>query len=252
MVECVELLRECRGADGVAREEELDDIGGDVHAAGGVDAGREAEADLRGGGRLVEREAATCMSARRPGWTGLRSSRRPSETMAAVFAGERDGVGDGGDGDELEEAGQQHGSQTRLLRVGGGVGGKQRVCELEGDGRAAEMLVRVRAAGLRGVDDGDGFGHALDAVGQVMVGDDEVEAERLGFGGGGEGADAGVDGDDEPDARGGGFGEADVLDAVALAQPVGHVVGDLGGRPGGAMRSMAVLSRTVAVVPSTS
>ena len=46
------------------------------------------------------------------------------------------------------------------------------------------------------------------AVGEVVVGDDEVEAEGAGFGGCGEGADAGVDGDDEADAGGGGFGEA--------------------------------------------
>ncbi len=34
---------------------------------------------------------------------------------------------------------------------------------------------------MRGVDDGDGLGDAFDAVGQVVVGDDEVEAEGLGF-----------------------------------------------------------------------
>ena len=61
-------------------------------------------------------------------------------------------------------------------------------------------------------------GNAFDAVGQVVVGDDEVEAESLGFYGGGKGADAGVDGDDEANAGGGGFGEAGVLDAVAFAQ----------------------------------
>ena len=37
----------------VLGEEEFDDIGGDVHAAGGVDAGREAEADFGGGGSAI-------------------------------------------------------------------------------------------------------------------------------------------------------------------------------------------------------
>ncbi len=49
LVEGVELVGELVGAGGVAGEEELDDVGGDVHAAGGVDAGCEAEADLGGG-----------------------------------------------------------------------------------------------------------------------------------------------------------------------------------------------------------
>ena len=104
--------------------------------------------------------------------------------------------------------------------------GQQRVRELEGDAGAAEMLVRVGAAGLRGVDDRDGFGNAFDAVGQVVVGDDEVEAERFGLVGGGEGADAGVDRDDQANAGGGGLGQADVLDAVAFAEAVRNVVGD--------------------------
>ncbi len=97
-------------------------------------------------------------------------------------------------------------------------------------------------------------GRPAAVVGEVVVGDDEVEAEGLGFGGGGEGADAGVDADDETDAGGGGLAEDVGLHAVAFADAVRDVVGDLWrvvslARP---MRSMVVLSRTVAVVPSTS
>ena len=95
------------------------------------------------------------------------------------------------------------------------------------------MLVGIGAAGLRGVDDGDGLGYARHAVGQVMVGDDEVEAERFGFLGRGKGANACVDRDDEADARGGGFGQAHILDAVALADAMRNVVADLGGKAGG-------------------
>ena len=59
--------------------------------------------------------SATCISARRPGWTGLRKLAQAEPDDGAVLAGERDGVGDGGDGDQLEEAGQQDLSQASLL-----------------------------------------------------------------------------------------------------------------------------------------
>ena len=115
----------------------------------------------------------------------------------------------------------------------GGVGGERsggeqkRVGEFEGDGGSAEVFVGVGAAGLVGVDDGEGVGNAADLVGQMVVGDDEVEAEGAGFVGGGEGADAGVDGDDEADAGVGGEAEYVGLHAVALADAVRDVVGDL-------------------------
>ena len=49
VVEAVEFFGEDFGCFGVFGEEHLDDVGGDVHAAGGVDAGSEAEADVGGG-----------------------------------------------------------------------------------------------------------------------------------------------------------------------------------------------------------
>ena len=72
----------------------------------------------------------------------------------------------------------------------------------------------------------------VDAVREVVVGDDEVEREGFGFGRGGEGADAGVDRDDESDSVCGGLGDAGGLHAVTLAEAMGDVVGDLGGAGG--------------------
>ena len=101
--------------------------------------------------------------------------------------------------------------------------------EFEGYGGSAEIFVGVGAVGLGGVDYGDGVGDAEGYVGEVVVGDDEVEAEGFGLVGGGEGADAGVDADDEADAGGCGVGEDSGLHAVAFADAVGDVVGDAGG-----------------------
>ena len=144
----------------------------------------------------------------------------------AVLAGERYGVCNGSDGDQFEEAGDQCFAQALLLRGCRGMGSEQGVRELEGHAGSAKILIRVRAAGLVGVEDRDGLRDAFALVGEVVVGDDQVQAECGGFACGGEGADAGVDRDDETDAFGGGFIEADVLDAVAFAQAVRNVVAD--------------------------
>ncbi len=82
----------------------------------------------------------------------MASSRETEGGEDAVFAGERDGVGDGGDGDQLEEAREQAGVEVsgRSGGVGLGlsVGEEQGVCEFEGDGGAAERFEGVGAAGL--------------------------------------------------------------------------------------------------------
>ncbi len=92
-------------------------------------------------------------------------------------------------------------------------------------------------------------------VGEMVVGDDEVEAEGAGFVAASAKARMPVSTEMTrrmPEAAA--LGEDAGLHAVALADAMGDVVGDVagGGFDGGAMRSMVVLSRTVAVVPSTS
>ena len=230
LVEAVELFGEELGVGWVAGEKELDDVGGDVHAAGGVDAGGYAEADFGGGWRAVEGELGDLHEGAEAGLAGVGEFAKAEKGDGAVLAGEGDGVGDGGDGGELEEGGEGFGVEALAGFGGFGVGLEEGLRELEGDGGSAEVLVGVGAVGLGWVEDGEGFGEAF--VGKVVVGDDEVEREDFGFGGGGEGADAGVDGDDEADAGGGGETEDVGLHAVAFADSVGDVVGDLRGTIG--------------------
>jgi hypothetical protein len=232
VVEAVKFFGEGAGGGGVAREEELDDVAGDLHAAGGVEAGREAEADVGGGdgaggvdaGELHERAE-----------TGLRGAAEFSEADVrdgAVFAGERDGVGDGGDGEELKEAREGFGAEAieldiTLRSVASGAF-EEGLCEFEGDGGSAEILAGVGAVGLVGVEHGEGVGDAVELVGEMVVGDDEVEGEARGLLGGGVSADAGVDGDDEADAFGCGVGYAGFAHAVAFADAVRNVITDVG------------------------
>ena len=107
-------------AAGVAGEEELDYVAGDVHAAGGVDAGGEAEAYFDGGGRAVEGDLGDLHEGAEAGLDGVAELAEAEGDDGAVFAGERDGVGDGGDGDELEEGGDELGADAGQLGFGVG------------------------------------------------------------------------------------------------------------------------------------
>jgi hypothetical protein len=152
----------------------------------------------------------------------------------AIFPFERDGVGDGGDGNELEEGGDETALEAEALGFGVfacvGCGEQEGVGEFEGDCCAAEGFEGVGAVSLSGVQDGNGFGNASCIVGEMVIGDDQIDSEGFCFGGSGEGADAGVYADDETDAGCGGLAEDTGLHAVAFAEAVGDVVGDDGGR----------------------
>ena len=67
---------------------------------------------------------------------------------------------------------------------------------------------------------------SLGGVGQVMVGDDEIEAEAARGFSFSEGAHAGVDGDDDADAFGVGRFKHAGLHAVAVAEAMGNVKAD--------------------------
>ena len=66
-------------------------------------------------------------------------------------------------------------------------------------------------------------GHCVARLQQMVIGDDEVQAQPARGFGLGKGAHAGVDGDDQAHALGVGRFQHARLQAVALAQPVGHV-----------------------------
>ena len=95
--------------------------------------------------------------------------------------------------------------------------------QLQRDGRAAQRFFRVRAAGLVGIENGQRVRNRIAGFRQVMVGDDQVEAQPargLRFG---KGAHAGVDGDHQAHALGVRRFEHARLQAVALAQAVRHM-----------------------------
>ena len=162
--------------------------------------------------------AAAAKSARRPAPTGRRSSRRPSAAMVR-FSPRR------GTASAMV-------AMAAILRKLGSVFSRarrriaaleQRLRELERDGCAAERFFRIRAAGLIGIQDGERGGKRVVRVGQVVVGDDEIEAQPARGFRFGKGAHAGVDGDDEADAFGVGRFEHARLHAVAVAQAMRNV-----------------------------
>ena len=107
------------------------------------------------------------------------------------------------------------------------MGFEQGLGELEGDSRAAEVLAGVVAARLVGIENGEGGRKTSGRVGEVVIGDDQVDAQSGGGLGGGEGADSGIDADDQPGSGGDGCFDDLAFHAVALAEPVGDVEADV-------------------------
>ena len=118
VVEAVEFFCELGCAGRVFCEEEFDDVAGDVHAAGGVDAWGEAEADFGGGGGAVYGDLRDLHEGAQAGLDGVAKFAQAQSGDDAVLAFERDGVGDGSDGDELEEGGDEAALEADALGFG--------------------------------------------------------------------------------------------------------------------------------------
>ena len=114
-----------------------------------------------------------------------------------------------------------------LVRALRGLRFEQRLGELEGDSRAAEVFAGVDTICAVRIEHGKRGRQASGFIGQVMVGDDEVDAESCGGLGRGKGANAGVDADDQ--TRSGGCRGFDhfALHSVAFAEAVGDVEADI-------------------------
>ena len=213
------LLASSVGAVRVARGEKLDDFRGDVHAAGGVDARREAKGDVEAGellGRGIERGRGKERA--ETGAHGPAQLLQSNCRDGAIFAAQRNRVGDGGDGCHFEEAGQ--GFFARPLRL---AAFEQRLRQLERDGRAAKDFLRIRASRLIRVEDGEGSGERVAGGRQVMVGDDQIQTQPPRGFRFGKGAHAGVDGDHDANAVGVRSFKHARLHAVAFAEAVRHV-----------------------------
>ncbi len=136
----------------------------------------------------------------------------------AVFAQQRNRVGNRCDGQHLEERRQDLRSGALAIPRF-----QQSLRELEGDACAAEMAATIIAAGLIGVQHGESVRNAEFSLGQMVIGDDQVKAEfRSGFSGG-EGANAGVDADHEANAFARGGFENFALHAVTFAEAMRNV-----------------------------
>src|SRR4029077_19851959 len=96
----------------------------------------------------------------------------------------------GADGGDLEE--------RRKKRTAAGFFEKC-LSQHESDTRAAEIIAWIRTPGLIWIENSVGAGGTF-GTGQMVVGDDKVEAKAAGGFGGGKGADAGIDADDELDS----------------------------------------------------
>ena len=157
--------RECRGAAGVPFLEEGQSRVGRVDAPRGVEPGAEAEGDVLGGWSFARREAGfreKGAQARRP---GRRERGQPGGRDRAVFAGQRDEVGD------RPEAG---GAQERLGREAHVRPPGDRLSDLPGDSGRGELLLGIAAAGLARVDHDRAAGQLLRD--QVVVGHDDLDA----------------------------------------------------------------------------
>ena len=188
-VQEVELARHLAGAGVVVREQQLESGVGALHAAGGVDARPEPEAE-RVLGQLRGRHATDLHQRAQAGPAGAPERHEPLAHDAPVLAAQRHQVADRGERREVDVLG-------RLGRVAAG-GGEQRLAQLQHDARGAQLRAAVVAE--RRVDDG--------AVGQLVawamvIGDHHVEPCGSGRGHLLDGSDAAVDRDEQlhPAAR---------------------------------------------------
>ena len=136
----------------------------------------------------------------------------------AVLAGERNHVGHGGNRRQLEE---RFRDAPDLLGRPAHVRQK-RLDQLEGHTGAAQVLFRVRAIRAIGIEHGE-RGREV-GLGQVMVGDDDVDAEFVGAAHHFGGADAGIHADNQLHPLFGGGLHHFAPHAVAVLQAVRHVI----------------------------
>ena len=218
-VERAQLPREARGLCRVGREQELGGLVRLTHAAGGVDARGEHEADLHGRHRLFgqPRLLQQCVQADE---VGVVNRGQPARDERAVLTRHLHDVRDRADGRECAVA-----RDESFLPVRPG----QREHELERHAAPGEVLERIRTVRSVRVNDGDRVRQRLLAL--VVVGDDHVHAEGPGEGDLLHAGDAAVDRDEQAHTllaqRGNGVaGQAvPVLDAPGdIVQTVGPAV----------------------------
>ena len=165
----VELVGDRGGALGIVGEHELEPGVGAVQAPGGVDPRGQAKADRA----RVERPRVDLGHAQQRPDPGLGRRRQRVQALAheaAVLVAQRDAVGHGGQGDEVQVL-------VGPRRIAPGAR-QQRGRELVGDAGGAQVGAWVAADG--GMHD-RGIGQRPVGARAVMVGDDDVQAEGTGL-----------------------------------------------------------------------
>ncbi len=109
----------------------------------------------------------------------------------AVLPGQRDHVGHGGDGRQFEAG---FGNAADLLRRPADVR-QERLNQLKGHPGAAQILLRIGTVRAVGIEHGERGREA--GFGQVMVGDDDIDAELVGAAHHFGGADSGIHADNQ-------------------------------------------------------
>ena len=197
-VELVEFAGQLAGTRRIFHAEKFDHIAGYIHAAGGIDAGRDTKPNFGGSGRAIRRNLRDFEQRFQSGIHRVAQCIQTEFGEDTIFAGERNRIGDGGDRRNF------HKRQQQLVLIFVAVPGTeaalhQALREFEGHARAAELLVGILASRLVGIDYGQCLGHAV-GTGEVMISDDEIHAQAVRRFRRREGADAHIDADDQANA----------------------------------------------------
>ena len=222
VIEPVEVEGELIGPGFVPGGEQVHRLGGAGHAPGGIDAGADARNDvahrqvIRGAPHDLEQGADA----------GPRIAGDTPKAMVkenAVLTGDLDQVGSDAQGHQVEAVVGAHRGQPEPF--GQGLG------QLERHATAAELLEGIGATRLLGVEDGVGLRH--DRSWQVVVTDDDIDAQGFGFGHAFYGPNATIEGDDDAATGFGSCLHAGLGQAIALGiairdvgQDVKSVVGE--------------------------
>ncbi len=141
-VALLDLLGQRLGLVARGREQQVERERGVAEAAGGVDARREAEAEIgRAHARRIDARARHQRAQARP--IGLGEAPHPAAHERAVLVGERHDVGDRGERDEIGELVERRRQRGRVAAV---TARPERLRELEHDARAAQVGERVAGA----------------------------------------------------------------------------------------------------------
>src|SRR5579863_4567926 len=163
--------------------EKLDDTFGDRRASSGIQPGRYPEGNVGGAKRAGAIEFAIRQQRAEAGIHRLAKAFEANLRENSIFVDQRNRIGDGGDSNHLQERWQQSlapGFDQQGLR------------NLERYACAAQRLTGIVAASLIGIDHRQRLGHAV-GLGQMMIGNNQVDTAPCGGFGSGEGANAGVD-----------------------------------------------------------